>query len=518
MAVIKAANSKIGGNLKKLISYVTKEEKTEDKYISGLNCNPETALEEMQTTKQQFDKLEGREYKHFVQSFKPNEVTAEKAHEIAKEWAEKHFKGYEVLIATHEDKKHIHTHFVVNSVSFEDGRKYQQSKNDLKEMKLSSDRICEREGLSIITEKSKEITAFNQKKYKAIERAFEGNYKSYVVNTALAVNKAIKSSMSREEFIKNMENQGYSVKWIDTNKNVTFTNSEGEKVRLSNLQKTFKNEIYSKEGLENEFRRTRGKEYDTGERHPIAKPGGSTRTPTISRMDDYFGKYPINSRGYEETQSRSDKDIRQADNNRGFNGEALKENGRDLNQLSERSGDIKGSYNKVDERVYSSSKEYQPTIKGEPSPTVSSITEINRAGKQFIEQPEQALSRIGEFSLQNHEQDGGREAINPRQIETDRSNSSFEHIGCNNNDINNTTINQQCNISQDLTAGSIESVSSVPSKKIDLNFADIALKAAMKGLDTIGKPIPDHEQVKQIKQQITSARDKTQDRGYEREL
>jgi hypothetical protein len=260
MAVIKATNSKTGGNLKKLVNYVTKEEKTEQKYISGQNCNPQTALEEMMVTKKLFEKEEGREYKHFVQSFKPGEVTAEKAHQIALEWSQKQFKGHEVLIATHEDKKHIHTHFVVNSVNFEDGSKFRQSKQGLSEMKLSSDRICEREGLSVIHEKSKEITSFNQNKYKAIERAFEGNYKSYVVDTALSVNKSLTTSMSKGDFIKNMESQGYSVKWTDTNKNVTFTNAEGQKVRLNNLQKTFKEEKYSKEGLKSEFTKLRGKD------------------------------------------------------------------------------------------------------------------------------------------------------------------------------------------------------------------------------------------------------------------
>src|SRR5659263_75887 len=102
MAVIKATNSKTGGNLNKLVNYVLKEEKTEQKLVTGQNCNPSTAFEEMMVTKKLFEKENGREYKHFVQSFKPGEVTAEKAHQIAVEWSEKQFKGHEVLIATHE--------------------------------------------------------------------------------------------------------------------------------------------------------------------------------------------------------------------------------------------------------------------------------------------------------------------------------------------------------------------------------------------------------------------------------
>ena len=259
MAVIKVTNSK--ATLNKAISYITKEQKTEERLVSGKDCNPSTVLEEMQATKEQFNKLEGRQYSHYVQSFaKTDNITHQKAHEIGTEWAEKNFKGHEVLIATHQDKDHVHNHFIVNSVSFEDGKKFHSCKKDLEHLKLASDKICEREGFSVIKEKSKEITSFNQKKYKAIERAFEGQYKSYVVNTALAVNKVLKTSTSREFFIKGMESQGYSVNWTDTNKNVTFTNEKGEKIRLNNLKKTFKEEKYSKEGFENEFTRLREKE------------------------------------------------------------------------------------------------------------------------------------------------------------------------------------------------------------------------------------------------------------------
>jgi hypothetical protein len=81
MAVIKVTNSK--ATLGKAINYITKEEKTKDRLISGRNCNPSTALEEMKATKDQFDKLDGRQYYHYVQSFaKTDEVSHEKAHEI----------------------------------------------------------------------------------------------------------------------------------------------------------------------------------------------------------------------------------------------------------------------------------------------------------------------------------------------------------------------------------------------------------------------------------------------------
>jgi hypothetical protein len=117
MAVIKAVSSKAG--IGHAIDYVTKKEKTEEKLVSGLHCEPETVKEEMQATKELWGKTDGRTYKHYVQSYhEDEEITPEQAHKNAVELAEhtKAWKGHEVLIATHIDKGHIHTHFIVNSV------------------------------------------------------------------------------------------------------------------------------------------------------------------------------------------------------------------------------------------------------------------------------------------------------------------------------------------------------------------------------------------------------------------
>src|SRR5665648_531115 len=139
MAVIKTTNPKVS-TLKQGIKYITNPEKTE--FITGKDCTAGTALEEMQTTKALYNKTEGRQYMHFVQSFKPDDpLDPSKAHQIGLEMAEKRFKGYEVLVATHTDKDHLHNHLIVNSVSFETGAKYQNSKNDLKAIKEISEHL-----------------------------------------------------------------------------------------------------------------------------------------------------------------------------------------------------------------------------------------------------------------------------------------------------------------------------------------------------------------------------------------
>jgi len=150
MAVIKRISSR--GSIKKIINYVLNKEKTAEKIISGKDCLPESSAESMNATKESFNQTGGLSYHHLIQSFKPGEVSPEIAHEIGKELAEKHFKGHEVLISTHIDKKHIHNHLVINSVSFEDGRKLVSNKETLREIKKESNRICNERGLSVIKE------------------------------------------------------------------------------------------------------------------------------------------------------------------------------------------------------------------------------------------------------------------------------------------------------------------------------------------------------------------------------
>ena len=150
MAVIKAVSSKAG--IGQALDYVTKEEKTEDKLVSGLHCEPDTVKDEMQATKELWGKTGGRTYKHFVHSYHEDEhITPEQAHKNAIELAKgtEAWKGHEVLIATHIDRGHIHTHFIVNSVNFEDGHKLQWSKADLQNLKDRCNEQSRQQGLAV---------------------------------------------------------------------------------------------------------------------------------------------------------------------------------------------------------------------------------------------------------------------------------------------------------------------------------------------------------------------------------
>lgn len=102
MAIIKSISSR--ASIANAINYITKKEKTEEKLISGIECTPFMAIDEMKATKAIWDKNDGRQYKHYVQSFSPDEkITPELAHEIALKLFKDRYEGYEILMATHKD-------------------------------------------------------------------------------------------------------------------------------------------------------------------------------------------------------------------------------------------------------------------------------------------------------------------------------------------------------------------------------------------------------------------------------
>lgn len=267
MAVIKAVSSKAG--IGTVCDYVTKDEKTQSKLLSGLNCQPETAKEEMQTTKEMWGKTDGRTYKHFVQSFAPDEqLDPEQAHKIACEFAGqcKQFQGFEVLIATHQDKEHIHTHFVLNSVSYEDGHKFRMHKDELQQMKDLSDKICKEHELSICQkgktfdgQEREETSAYTKEQYRFLKRAEKGEVKSYVQDIALAVMECREQATSQDMFIQLMLERGYKTDWKDNHKYITWTDlareNTGEKackIRDNKLEKYYNIE-FGKESLTHEF-------------------------------------------------------------------------------------------------------------------------------------------------------------------------------------------------------------------------------------------------------------------------
>lgn len=139
--------------LNSLIDYAQRESATNQRQlVSGINCSPKTAAKEMANIKNKFGKPDGTIAYHGYQSFKENEVTPDVAHHIGVELAERLWgNDYQVVVTTHIDKKsHIHNHFVLNTVSFRDGKKFYRSNDDYRKMQKTSDEICREYGLSVI--------------------------------------------------------------------------------------------------------------------------------------------------------------------------------------------------------------------------------------------------------------------------------------------------------------------------------------------------------------------------------
>ena len=268
MAIIKAISSHAPINT--VIDYVTKKEKTNEKLVTGINCEVSTAKEEMQATKELYGKTGGRTYKHFVQSFAPDEkIDYQTAHEIATKLVESTscFNGYEVLVATHQDRNHIHSHLVVNSVSFEDGKKFQMSSKDLQYIKDISDGLCKEYGLSICEKgysfdgaKRQSLVAWTKEKYQYLKSVISGEKEnSYLHNIKNAVSDSMLKATDVDEFKKELETHGVTVKWKDTRKNITYIDSDGKKVRDTSLKKTF-NLNADKESLLKQFEENREKQ------------------------------------------------------------------------------------------------------------------------------------------------------------------------------------------------------------------------------------------------------------------
>ena len=241
------------GKMKAVLGYVSKEKKTtyEDRrFVSGINCSPQTAYQEMKNTKQLHGKTGGRLYYHLVQSFpKGYEIKPELAHKIALELTEKALKDYECVVATHIDREHIHSHIVFNSVSFEDGRKYHSDNNSLHELMKLSDEICRQYGVAVLDKpkfgKENQNDVLGDKEYRSAVRG--ESFKFALMN---AITDCMKQAKSKKQFIALMKRKGYEVRWEQQRKYITYTTPKGKKCRCNKLHE----KKYTKEMMEYEFK------------------------------------------------------------------------------------------------------------------------------------------------------------------------------------------------------------------------------------------------------------------------
>ena len=182
---------------------------THQQFVTGINCLPTTARDEMQAVKKRFGKEDGVIAYHGYQSFAPGEADPKTAHEIgirlAKElWGEK----YQVVVATHLDKEnHLHNHFVVNTVSFVDGIRYHRTGKDYHDMQVASDNLCREYGLSVI-----ENIQYGKSKHYGEWKAEQEQRPTWRGFIKADIDEAIRMSLTERQFFRHLEEKGYEIK------------------------------------------------------------------------------------------------------------------------------------------------------------------------------------------------------------------------------------------------------------------------------------------------------------------
>lgn len=237
--------------LRGVAQYVSQDEKTLDEngsqLISGQNCTPQLVSHEFQATRDMYHKESPVWFYHYVQSFSPDEViTGEQAQQLAKEFAAKAWPGSEVLIATHLDAEHIHTHFIVNAVCWESGKMLRQGPNTLRSLRQLSDELCLEHGFSVLPQqKKKQSQGMGTREYRSAAKG--ESWKFRLMNT---IDQCMRYASTKDEFMSLMESEGYQVRWTESRKNITYTTPQGMKCRDDRLHES----KYTKEVMEREFR------------------------------------------------------------------------------------------------------------------------------------------------------------------------------------------------------------------------------------------------------------------------
>ena len=236
------------GCMKSVMRYVSQLSKTlwdGQQLVSGIDCQPETAFDEFLSTKLLHHKDGGVMFYHMVQSFpKGADVDPRTAHEAARRLAE-YFEGCEVLVCTHVDREHIHSHCIINSVNFETGKKVHMADEQIQELRIRNDQICEELGLpKFQRDEQRKTQGMSNAEYYTASKG-----ESWKFELMRVIDECMCCAGNREEFLILLRSEGYDATWTDSRKNITYTTPDGRKCRDSKLHI----EKYLKENMETEF-------------------------------------------------------------------------------------------------------------------------------------------------------------------------------------------------------------------------------------------------------------------------
>ena len=252
MAIVHFVNYKRGTQsraaMRGVMLYVMQEKKTTWEgapLVSGINCQPQSVCDDFLNTKLLYHKDGGVMFYHMVQSFPKGEmIDPRQAHEAARRLAE-YFDGCEVLVCTHVDREHIHSHCVINSVNFETGKKLHMAKEQIQELMRRNDMICQEMGLPVFDAPTQQARGMSGAEY---HTALKGqSWKLRLMNT---IDACMKYAADKDAFVSLMASEGCAVRWESGRKYITYTTPDGMKCRDNKLHE----KKYCREAMEREFR------------------------------------------------------------------------------------------------------------------------------------------------------------------------------------------------------------------------------------------------------------------------
>jgi len=267
-------------DLLSVYGYAINSDKTEKQYyVSGINCNVENAVKEMNEIKKKYNKNGGILAFHGVQSFEKDEVRPEKAHEIGKKLAEELWGDrFQVIVTTHLNTEHLHNHFVINSVSFKDGYKYYSNYENTAIMRKISDDICREYGLSVLEDSKCKKVNFD---YFYNKNITQDDYYKFIKED---IDFAIKRAFSFEEFMKILKQIGYefyfranqmSIRMPLRKMYLRVERNFGQDYSVQRMkERIFESFIDKKSISKQEYKVTKGKYYCKNKKIKNVKKGG----------------------------------------------------------------------------------------------------------------------------------------------------------------------------------------------------------------------------------------------------
>ena len=240
--------------LKKAIDYICNGDKTDDEiYVTTHLCSRENAYKEFELTKKQFNSKTKTLAHHLIQSFVPEEVSFEEAHQVGIELCDKILEGrYEYVLATHIDKDHIHNHIIFNSIDVDEGKVYHSYYGSYMNIRNQSDRLCREHNLSVIDQETqKEINEIRRRKYvNCYDWNEDKKGSSYKSRLQFDIDRTIKQSINWQDFLSKMESCGYEIK---QGKHIAFRSKNQQRftraktIGVNSTEERIKDRILNKE-------------------------------------------------------------------------------------------------------------------------------------------------------------------------------------------------------------------------------------------------------------------------------